>query len=118
MAPRRIERLPRMTLGPNNALGGAISARTIMDKHLTRLVGDVIQRSRHLRARASELCNFARELHDSLANRTSCPVCGSTGVRQIYRANLSGSEEASVLARRCPQGHVYTNVSPAGPSDK
>ena len=83
-----------------------------MDKHLAHVVTDVIERSRHLRARAAELCEFSRELHDSVTNSTPCPVCGSTGGRFIYRANLSKEEDASILARRCPHGHVYTNVKP------
>jgi hypothetical protein len=83
-----------------------------MDKHLERVVGDLIQRSQHLREQAAELCDFARELHDSVANCTRCPVCGSTAGSYIYRANLSHTEESSVLARRCRQGHVYTSLNP------
>jgi hypothetical protein len=101
-----------MTHGRQTGAGGAATAaRMVMAKHLAGVVGDVLQRSRRLRTQAAELCAFTRELHDSLANRTRCPVCGSAGVRHIYRANLSGKEQASVLARRCPQGHVYTSLS-------
>ncbi len=86
-----------------------------MDRDQSQWVGDVLSRSRDLCAKAAELCGIAKDLHAALSSRWRCPVCGSVVAQFIYRANLSKTDEATVLAVRCPQGHVSANFEPVTP---
>jgi hypothetical protein len=79
-----------------------------MDHDLAQVVANSVRRARRLCAETVELCSLTRELHTALRASSRCPVCGRVGVSFIFRANLSKSESASVLARRCPGGHIYT----------
>ncbi len=87
-----------------------------MDRDQSQLVGDALRRSRDLCAKAVELCAIAKDLHAALSSRWICPVCGTLVQQYIFRANLSGADADTVLARRCPQGHVSTNFELATPS--
>jgi hypothetical protein len=81
-----------------------------MDQDQSRWVSDVLRRSRALCAKAVELCLIARDLHEALSSHWHCPVCGSVVAQYIYRANLSKADEDTVLATRCPHGHVSTKL--------
>ena len=74
-------------------------------------VQNLTRRSRALCARAIELCDVASRLHATIANATPCPVCGSTAVTPIYRANLSHDSAPTVLAKRCSQGHIFASLA-------
>ncbi len=86
-----------------------------MDRDQSQSVSDVLSRSRDLCAKAAELCAVAKELHAALSSPWVCPVCGSTVAQYIFRANLSKAEHDTVLAQRCPHGHVSANFKVATP---
>jgi len=84
-----------------------------MDRDQSQLVSEVLRRSRDLCAKTAELCAIARSLHAALSSRWLCPVCGRMVEQFIFRANLSKADTNTVLARRCPQGHVSTSFEVA-----